>query len=189
MKVKVLRDPGYFRLVCDDEAINKKYDCSQEQPICLARLSTWEGSKCWQLRDMRLEDVCYPFYHLEGSNLQTYMPVDEEDAKNLKSQLRYYKESPEGEIRWGTFVGIVGMGDRTDHPDNPSWIAQSVEGCWSFNAAREKLKEIKEFWEKFEGDDLKLAMMENPYRQMYVSDYKCQRGDYSNPQPKKNKMR
>lgn len=188
MKVKTIKDTGYYQLVCDDEAINKKYNCSQDQPITLATMSTWEMSKCWKLRDLRLEDVFYPSPFLEGNNLQIYTPVDEEDAKNLKSQLRYYKETPEGKIKWGTFVGVVGIGDRTDHPDNPTWIAQSVEGCWSFKAAREKFKEIKEFWKQFKSDDLKTAMMENPHKQISSFDYKFSKGEY-NSISKKNKMK
>lgn len=179
MKVKIIKYPGYFRLVCDDETINKKYHCTQENPIELANLSTWEDSCCWKLRDMRLENSFYPSEHLEGSNLQRYTPIDEEDAKNLKSKLKYFKETPEGEIKWGTFSGVVGIGDRTDHPDNPSWIAQSIEGCWSFNAARTKFKEIRAFWKAFEGDELKSSMMHNPNEQITSFDYKSQR-DYSN---------
>lgn len=188
MKIKVIKYPGYYKLVCNEQSINEKHNCSQEDPITLATMSTWEMSKCWKLRDMRLEDVFHPSPYLEGSNLQKYMPVDEDDAQNLKSQLRYYKETPEGEIKWGTFVGIVGMGDKTDHPDNLSWIAQSIEGCWSFNAAREKFKEIKEFWKSFEGNDLKNAMMENPNKQISEFDYKFQKGEYSSP-TKKHKMK
>jgi hypothetical protein len=174
MKVKLLQDAGYFRLVVDESKINEKYNCSQENPIVLAVLTTWEGTKCWSLRDIRLEEVIYPSEHLEGFNLQKYMPKNEEDAKNLKSKLKYFKETPEGEILWGTFCGVVGMGDRTDHPDNPSWVGKAIEGCWSFKEVRKKLKEIRSFWENFEGEDLKLAKMVNPYKQMRATDYKLE---------------
>lgn len=178
MKVKLLKDKGYFRLVCDEQEINEKYSCAND-PICLANLSTWEGSKCWKIRDMRLEDVFLPSPHLEGNNRQEYLPVDQADAASLKSKLHYYKESPDGLIKWGTFVGVVGMGDRTDHPDNPAWIAQSVEGCWSYPAARAKFKEIRDFWENFEGDDLKLAMQPNPHKQIREWKYRMDKGDDS----------
>lgn len=189
MKVKIIKLKTYFSLVCDDEQINEKYGCSQEKPITLATLTTWENTGCWKIRDLRLEQVFYPTQSLEGNNLQKYTPVDETDRANLISQLNYYKETPEGEIRWGTFHGVVGMGDRTDHPDNPTWIAQSVEGCWSYNGARSKFKEICDFWRKFEGDDLKSAMMVNPHKQITETDFRIFRGDYSSPKiARKNKM-
>jgi hypothetical protein len=161
MKVKLAKRKGYYRLVVDDKAINEKYKCTQKEPIVLATLSGWEGTQCWDLRDIRLCHVIYPSPYLSSSNLQTFTPKNEEEEGWITSALKQYEKS-EDKYSWSTFDGVVAFGDKTFDPDNPDYVGRTLEGCWSFSEGMKKFDEIREFWEKFEGNDLATTKLINP---------------------------
>jgi hypothetical protein len=161
MKVKLAKRKGYYRLVVDDKDINKKYDCTQKQPIVLACLSGWEGTECWSLHDMRLSHVIYPSPYLDSSNIQSYTPQNEEEESWLISALKQYEKQDDKYV-WSTFNGVVAFGDKTFDPDVPSYVSRSLQGCWSFAEGMKKFNEIREFWENFSGDDLKSTQIVNP---------------------------
>lgn len=161
MKVKLAKRKGYYRLVVDDKAINEQYDCSQEDPIVLATLSSWEGTECWELNDLRLCNVIHPSPYLSGNNVQSYKPKNEEEEFWITSALMQY-EKREDKYYWSTFNGVVAFGDKTFDPDVPSYVSRSMEGCWSFSEGMKKFNEIREFWESFNGNDLKSTKINNP---------------------------
>lgn len=166
MKVKLKKSKNYYQLVVDDTQINKKYDCTQSEPVVLAVLESWEGTQCWSLRDLRLEEHIFPSQYLEGSSIETFIYKNEEEAKLAMAVLNHY-EKREDRIVWNSFNGIVGGGDKTNDPNNPSYVAKSMQSIWSFDKGLKKFNEIREFWENFEGDDIESTKQPNPFRQPF----------------------
>jgi hypothetical protein len=161
MKVKLAKRKGYYRLVVDDKDINAKYNCTQKDPIVLATLSSWEGTECWDLRDLRLCNVIYPSPYLSNSNLQTFLPKNDEEESWITSALKQY-EKREDKYAWSTFDGVVAFGDKTFDPNLPTYVSRTMEGCWSFSEGMKQFNNIREFWEKFEGNKLESSKIHNP---------------------------
>lgn len=164
MKVKLKKRKNYYQLVVDDPEVNKKYNCSQKEPVVLAVLDCWEGTKCWSLRDIRLEEHIYPSKYLEGSSFEMYLPDNTEQEKLIIAVLNKY-DKREDRIVWNSFNGIVGGGDKTDDPTNPSYVDSAMKGAWSFDKGLDNFNNIRQFWESFEGDDIKSTKIPNPYKQ------------------------
>lgn len=169
MKVKLKKRQGFYQLVVDDKDINKKYKCTQKDPIVLAVLDSWEGTKCWSLRDLRLCDPLLPSPYLEGSGMQFLVVHNQEQESWLTSCLKRYEKSitPEGQVKinWNDFDGMVAFGDKSNNEANPEYVKRCMTGAWSFEKGMEQFSAIRQFWENFTGEDLENTKLENIHKQ------------------------
>lgn len=164
MKVKLIKHKNYYLLAVDDKEINQKYNCSQKEPVILASLDGWEGTKCWSVHDLRLSEYRPPSHYLEGNNIQYYTPETQEEEKLITSIIKNYKKRDD-KIIWSTFSGVVGYGDKTHDPSVPEYVRANLQGCWSFNEGMKEFNLIRQFWEAFEGDDIASIKIHNPHTQ------------------------
>lgn len=176
MKTKIIKSKGYYRLVVDDKAINAKYNCKRE-PIVLGIISEINDSGQWCVYDYRLKQNLLPSSHLVDI-IQSYKPENDEEKAFLSENLHTFDISEKsGAFSWSKFDCTLYEGG--DHP----WltdktiknIANTVSTArFTFKKAFKLLQEQKEFWEKFDKDNLQLdeVRISNPYRQItetYVS--------------------
>lgn len=166
MKVKIKRLEGYYTLVVADQAINEKYEASNERPIVLGKMENFFSSGCWSLSDYRLGKYLHPSpYFEEGIEIMEYS--SEKEKNDIISQLHTYKINEEKNlISWSKFDGYVFDGDNPSCQDKYGNSYSSV-ARFTYKEAYKRLKEQKEFWEKYQGDDLTLEELKlpNPHRQ------------------------
>jgi len=168
MKTKIKKTKGWYRLMVDDAAINKAYECSQKDPIVLATIGNFFDSGCWDVTDFRITKYTEPNPYFEGSDLCSKYYKTQEEKDNITSRLHTYREKEEkGKkyIQWNTFDKALWDGDNPSCKDK-SGTEYNVTARFTYKKALEKLSEIKQFWDNFEGTDLMSAKIENPHRQI-----------------------
>lgn len=172
MKMKIIKHIGFQELVVDDPVMNSLYGCSQKEPIILARITNFFTTKYWKVKDFRLVENsngnANKFF--QDYSMQKYTPLNEDDAKNLKSKLTSFVEK-DGDIYWSTKDGVLTGGDKTNDPELPQNIKEVGEGAWSFKEAQKKLSALKLFWENYNENHLENIAIHHPDRQMNLVDY------------------
>lgn len=166
MKVKTVKRKGVYELVVADEAINKKYKCSNEKPIVLGKIINHFESGYWSIQDSRLMKEFSPSSHL-AYTLEEYQYKNEEEKKEITKQLHTYSfREDENKIVWPQFDSHAGDGDHFSK--NKTSVAR-----FSYQEAKKRLKEQKEFWKNFEGDNLNAeeVKIENTIRQPSSFDF------------------
>lgn len=169
MKTKILKTKGYWTLVVQDEQINAKYHAHNDKPIVLASMTEFVESGCWAVKNYRLRKNLVPSQYLEES-VQQMLPKNKEEKEKIYSLLHTYyntENKQTGIIYWPLFDLYDFQGDNPEHRDKKG-KEQNVVARFSFNGARQRLKEQKEFWENFEKNDLTLEeiRLTNSHRQL-----------------------
>ena len=168
VKTKIKKYKGWIRLVVDDLAINKLYECSQKEPVVLATMSNFFDSGCWSVEDFRISQYRTPSQYFEGSDACMYEVKSEEAKAKLVARLHTYREvESHGKkyITWNTFDKALLDGDNPSCKDKYGY-EQNIIASFSYKAAVEKFNEIKEYWNNFEGTDLMQSKLPNPNRQI-----------------------
>ena len=168
VKTKIKKYKGYYCLVVDDPMINKKYECSQDDPILLATMTNFFDSGCWSVEDFRLSQYKTPSPYLEGIDQCVYEIKTEEEKENLIKRLHTYREIEDKNrkvITWNTFDKALWDGDNPYCIDKFGYV-QNIIARFSYAKALEKLNEIKEFWNNFDDTNLMNGKITNPYRQI-----------------------
>ncbi|KWU26408.1 hypothetical protein AS149_25815 [Burkholderia cenocepacia] len=139
--------------------------------VSVAAMTLFEGTGCWMVTDWRLSK--YKPLSPWSSSLNAddvcaqYRPKSKEELIFVTSLLREYEEK-DGELLWCTFDNFY-----RGHPDvggvRPSYRTHHQAGYFGYREAFAKLREIKGFWDAFEGDPL-TARIGNPDRQPSASE-------------------
>lgn len=172
MKTKIVKSEGYYKLVVADEEINKKYDCTNENPIVLGNMINHFNSGCWTVCDYRLTKTRIPSEYLE-EGFQDFGYETEAEKELVLSKIHsYYIDEENKNISWHRFDSTAYDGDNPSHIDSTG-RTQSFTARFTYKGAYQRLREQKEFWEKFEGDDLKneVTRIPNSHRQMHHSEF------------------
>lgn len=172
MKVKVIKRQGAQYLVVDDSDINDKHQfCSKNNPILLASIVHYFDSGCWAFKNYRLKENLTPSPYLSDNLEQIYnfSTFTDEKKEFILSKINHYKINDEG-LHYMTYDCFDLNGDLDDK--KREFIVDGkvnyypLEACFSYNTARKKLQQEKEFWSNYNGnlkdDSIKL---ENNYRQ------------------------
>src|SRR5438105_10891675 len=143
--------------------------------IVLARMTIQDGTGCWTVCDLRLSPyrAPSPYLHVSADTIHARVkPETPEDAAFVRSQLREFVESPDGEIRWCSYDGIV-RGRRAEEVVGyrHEWAQHDHPIFFTKKEAEEQLHQIAAYWAAFEGDlaavgSIKLA---SEYRQPSMS--------------------
>lgn len=161
MKTKIIHDKGYIRLIIDDP------QKSRNESDVLAVLSNYADSSCWTLEDIRLTKYRnIGRYWAQSADTFTacYCPKDESESAYVKSKLHDYHETPEGELLWCTFDGIVKGQPEINGYTPPQYAGFNRSVYFSRQEGLQKLKEIKVFWDDLENLE-KNWRIENPNAQ------------------------
>ncbi len=168
VKLKNMTGGGYKQLVVDDAAINAKYGATQADPLVLASMQEFFNTGCWAVLDWRLsQHRREPSKYLESGPC-VYEVKHPEEKDMITSELHTYELDSEGggqQICWYTWDVNCWDGD------NPSCKSTTGETMaqvarFTYKGAKERINEIRAFWEKFEGAELDVGTkIENPYRQ------------------------
>lgn len=167
MKTKIVKDKGYYKLIIDDEKINQQYDCSNKDPIVLGHIINFFDSGCWSVCDYRLTKHRSPSPYLE-EGVEQYWYTTEEEKLFVLSNLNTYRINQDTKlITWHRFDIYAFDGDNLNHTDSRGKIQNEV-ARFTFKGALQRLKEQKEFWSHFDGDDLSndKTSINNPARQI-----------------------
>ena len=168
IKTKIKKHKGWHRLVVDDAAINKQYECSQKEPIILAIMTNFFDSGCWSVEDFRLSEYRTPDPYFEGSDACSYEIKSEEAKAKLIARIHTYREVQNKEkqyIVWNTFDKALLDGDNPSCKDKYGH-EQNIIARFSHKAALEKFNEIKEYWNNFDGTNLMESKRPNPSLQI-----------------------
>lgn len=167
LKTKLSYEKGRISLVVDHGK-----DTAKEKMV-LAAMTLFEGTGCWSLIDIRLEDnpVAHPW---SGSGAgedfyATFKPKTPDEAAYIRSQLKEYEERDDGSFRWCTFKGIVrGHYEIKDFaPGTYKDFRRPV--FHNRNDGLAYLKETQAFWEGYEGK-IADSKIHNPYAQPNQSE-------------------
>ena len=172
LKTKLSKEKGWYRLMVDDAAVNKAYQCKPEKPIVLAVMSNFFDSGCWSVEDFRIAEHNLPNYYFFSSQLSTRVINSEEERQKLISRLHTYREEEKDGIKsivWDSFDKALFIGDNPSCKDKHGYEYNMI-ARFTDKAALEEMAIIKEYWNNFEGTDLSQGKIENPYRQ--ISDDK-----------------
>lgn len=167
MKTKFTRREGVISLIIDDP-MKKPRDSD-----VLASMTLYEGTGCWTLIDIRLTKHRKPSKYSGSPSSDDYhaqlKPETEDAAEFIKSQLREYIEDSEGIIHWCNFDGIVKGKEYVNNyrPHNP--LDFHPWGYFSRDEGVKVLKEIKAFWDDYDGDPSKVRLP-NSNRQASLSE-------------------
>ena len=149
MKTKLTYEKGRISLIVDHGK-----DTSREKMV-LAAMTLFEGTGCWSIIDIRLEDnpVAHPWSG-SGSGedfYSTFVPKSADEATYARSQLKEYEELEDGSFRWCTFKGIVrGACEINDYaPGGYQTFRRPVFHNRTDGLAY--LKETQTFWDSYEG--------------------------------------
>jgi hypothetical protein len=161
MKTRMTRSKGIIEVSYDDP--KNEYGTT----VVVAAMSLFEGTGCWMVSDWRLSEykVLSPYSaSLNASDCcSRFIPKSPEERALVISLLREYDELADGAIVWCTFDNFY-----RGHPDvkgvRPGFRTCHQSGYFGYKEALAKLREIKSFWDTFEGDP-ETARMENPNRQ------------------------
>lgn len=162
MKTKLSYEKGRISLVVDHGK-----DKSKEKMV-LAAMTLFEGSGCWDVIDIRLEDnpVAHPWSGSGNGDdfYATFTPKTPEEADYARTQLKEYEELEDGSFRWCTFRGIVRGACEINGfaPGHYQTFKRPVFHNRADGLAY--LKSTQEFWEGFEGR-ITESKLDNPYRQ------------------------
>jgi hypothetical protein len=175
MKTKIIIREGVQSLVVDDKEINNasKYG----SPILLAVITNYFNSQCWSFEDYRLKQHLIPSAYLNDSNEHIYdfNNYPEEDKKLVLSKLKHYKLSEEEGLFYWRNDGVDLNGD-IPKDDKRRIFTNGEEypqcACFTFKAAQKKLREAKEFWDKYEGSLTdEVIKIPNPERQPHSAEF------------------
>lgn len=167
MKTKLIRSRGRIALILEEKGV------TNDNSKVLAAMTLLEGTGCWRLVDVRLSKYknlsVYSGSCMADDFCASYTPKTEEDMVKLKSWLRDYTVTDEGEVLWCTFDGIVKGNPSVNRYTPATWKGFDQAGYFSQLEGLKKLKEIKDFWDNREeiGVDWRL---ENPLRQISSSE-------------------
>jgi len=167
LKTKLMREKGRISLVIDHGSDKTK------EKMVLAAMTLFEGTDCWDVIDIRLEDhpAANPWSGSGSGDdfYSTYRPETPEEAEYLRSVLREYEELKDGSFRWCTFRGIV-RGECEINGYAPAWYQEFKRPVFhSFRNGLTHLKEIQAFWESYNGS-IRDSKIKNPYRQATETD-------------------
>lgn len=172
MKTKIIKSEGYYKLVVADEKINEKYDCTNENPIVLGNMINYFNTGCWTVCDYRLTKTRIPSEYVE-EGFQHYSYETQEEKNLVISKIHsYYIDEDNKQISWHRFDSTAYDGDNPSHTDKTG-AKQTFTARFTFKGAFARLKEQKQFWDNFVGDDLKSdeTRIANPHRQMSHSEF------------------
>lgn len=166
IKVKIHKGQGCREIVVNDPKINAKYDATNSKPVVLASMVEFFNSGCWGVLDLRISKHKVPSPYLEAGSC-FYKPSDEADKEKITSELHTYRleKSKDGEyVTWNTWDVNCWDGDNPSCQSKTGYLYNQV-ARFTYKGALQRLAEIREFWEKFEGDNIESVRLENPYRQ------------------------
>lgn len=163
MKTNILREIGRVSLVIDHGV-----PTTMENKQALAAMTLLEGTGCWSIIDIRLDD--HPRadpWSASGSGEDFYSelkPKSPEQAIEIKAMLKEYQELEDGTLVWCSFRDIV--------RGEPGVNGYTPAGRKNFqppvhHSRRQGLillKEMQDFWEAHTGT-LMDAKIDNPYAQ------------------------
>ena len=133
----------------------------------VALMELYEGTRCWQLVDVRLATYRAPGQYMNASADDyhaMYKPDTPENATEVRTMLHEYTEDTDGTFHWCSFEGIV-RGHPTIDGYRPSWHLTDQAGYFKRSEGLALMKEMQAWWEAYDGDP-KLAKIDNPNRQM-----------------------
>lgn len=156
------RSPGHITLVVVDPPLPP-----DDQGV-LASLIHYRHTGCWWLTDIRLARHQNPSPYSAGVAAHhycaAYFPETRAQAEVLKSLLREYQVSEEGEFLWCTFDGLV-RGTPEVHGVRPVTACDQM-GFFSRREGLDRLEAMRAFWAetKDPGTPPGSLKIPNPYR-------------------------
>jgi hypothetical protein len=165
MLTRMVRSKGVIEVVYNDP------DNEFGDTVSVAAMTLYEGTGCWILSDWRLSQhkVLSPWSSSIDANdvYARYRAETPEEQAFVKSLLKEYEEREDGELVWCTFDNFY-----RGHPDvdgrRPGFRSSHLSGYFGYKEALTKLREIRAFWDAFEGDP-KTARIHNPNGQLSAS--------------------
>lgn len=148
MKIKKINTKNSYKIVVDDENINKLYGYSQKDPLVLAHLFSYNPNQ-WIIQDCRLFRKAIPAAKSYVQDTMCEYSADSQEQLQLMialADLKIYKII-DNTVSWSTFAGIV---------VNDSINTQTPEPNWSFKEGQNKLKKLSEFWEQYSGTTIEI---------------------------------
>lgn len=169
MKTKIKKSKGYYRLVVDDEEINKKYGFKES--IVLGCITEFWDAKQWRVEDYRLKEHLMPSPYLEDG-VQVFKPRNEKEKQLLMDSLHTYKISEDGTFSWDRFNATRFEGGDLPCLTDKTLKQYSPVARFTFKKAYQLLLEQKEFWDNYDKKDLCFdeIRIENPHRQISESE-------------------
>lgn len=148
MKIKKISTKNSYKIVVDDENINKLYGYSQKDPLVLAHLFSHYPNQ-WIIQDCRLFRKAIPAAKSYVQDTMCEYSADSQEQLQLMialADLKIYKII-DNTVSWSTFAGIV---------VNDSINTQAPEPNWGFKEGQNKLKKLSEFWEQYSGTTIEI---------------------------------
>lgn len=160
--------PGHITLVVADPSLPPA-----DQGV-LASLIHYHHTGCWWLTDIRLarhqQPSPYSASVAADDYCAAYRPKTPKEAQILKSLLREYQISEEGEFLWCTFEGLV-RGTPEVHGVRPVTACDQM-GFFSRREGLARLEAMRAFWAETEdpGTPPGSLKITNPHRQPTVTE-------------------